>query len=421
MKALERNVSIAQKEKVSNKVKLVLILGSLTAFGPLSMDMYLPGLPAVTEDLNTVASIAQLSITSCLLGLGVGQVLFGPLSDLLGRRKPLIVSLVLYAIVSLLCGFSANIWTFIGLRFAQGFTGAAGIVIARASARDMYSGNHLTQFIALLALVNGAAPILAPILGGIILKWITWEAVFYILSLIGFIMVLAVLFFLPETLSESIRSQGKLFAVFKSYGELVKDRVFISIALTSSFISMSLFAYIAASPFVLQKVYEITAQQFSFVFAMNGVGIIIAAQITGRLSKSVSGMTLLGFGIMLSLLGSSLFIISVLLDLPLWLVMIALFMVVSSVGVVGPTSFSLGMERHGKIAGAASAFLGILPFGGGALVSPLTGIAGDHTAIPMGIVILVCSALSLLAYVWLKKRISDSSIENKNQTINLSK
>ncbi len=201
MNAIENQ---ADKAKPLGKLWIVLLLGSLTAFGPLSLDMYLPALPFVAEDMQTTTSLAQLSLTACLLGLAIGQLIFGPLSDIKGRRKPLVITLVIYAIASLLCALSPSIWVFIGLRFVQGLTGAAGIVIARASARDMYSGKELTKFVALLALVNGAAPILAPISGGVILNFASWNRVFIILSIIGLIMFLSVLFFLPETLPEKI-------------------------------------------------------------------------------------------------------------------------------------------------------------------------------------------------------------------------
>jgi len=399
--ATKINTPTEQKTKQLHKVWLILILGSLTAFGPLSMDMYLPGLPAVTEELKATASLGQLSITTCLLGLAAGQLVFGPLSDLQGRRKPLIITLILYTITSLLCGLSTNIWVYVILRFFQGFTGAAGIVIARASARDLYSGKDLTQFVALLAIVMGAAPILAPIFGGVILKWMSWQAVFYILSSFGFIMFLTVIYFLPETLSEENRINGNVFAVFKSFGTLFTDRTFIGIAFTQAFISMSMFAYIAASPFVLQNIYNVTPQQFSFIFAMNGLGIIIAAQVAGRLAHRYEEMTLLLSGILFALIGSVLLIIVVFFYLSLWMIMIALFMVVSSVGLVNTTSFSLAMNRQGSVAGSASAFLGILPFAGGALVSPLAGIAGENNAVPMGIVIFLCCAFALFIYVWL--------------------
>lgn len=394
----------SKKKKGFRKVWIVLLLGSLTAFGPLSMDMYLPALPIVTDDLHTTASLGQLSITACLLGLATGQLLFGPLSDIQGRRRPLVITLVIYSITSLLCAFSPNIWMFVGLRFVQGFTGAAGVVIARASARDMYVGKDLTQFIALLALVNGAAPILAPIFGGAVLNWTSWHAVFIILSLIGLVMFLSVVLFLPETLPVENRSKGGVLATIKTFRALLKDRVFMGIALAQSFVTMSMFAYIAGAPFVLQNIYGITPQQFSLIFAVNGVGIIIAAQLTGKLALKIEEATLLLAGTIVSFVGSFLLLFAILLNLSFWILIAALFLVVSSVGMVNTTSFSLGMQRQGNAAGSASAFLGILPFGGGALVSPLVGIGGDHTAIPMGIVIFVCSVMAILIYISMIKR-----------------
>lgn len=394
---------------VQNKISLpifgvVLLLGSLTAFGPLSMDMYLPALPIVAEDLHTTTSLAQLSLTACLIGLAVGQLVFGPLSDIQGRRKPLISTLIVYAVASVLCAFSTHIWVFIGLRFVQGVSGAAGIVIARASARDMYSGKELTKFVALLALVNGAAPILAPIIGGGILNFATWHTVFYTLGIIGLVMFIAVLFFLPETLSEQNRADGNFFAVVKTFGRLIKDPVFMGIASTQAFISASMFAYIAGSPFVLQNIYNVTPQQFSLFFALNGVGIIIAAQATGRLSNYFKEVNLLLTGILISFTGSILLFIVVWQELSLVMIAIALFLVVSSLGMVSTTAFSLGMETQGDAAGSASAFLGLLPFLGGGLVSPLVGIAGDMTAWPMGIIILLCSSSALLLYFLLVRR-----------------
>lgn len=380
-------------------VWVVLLLGSLTAFGPLSMDMYLPALPTVAEDLQTTTSLAQVSLTACLIGLAVGQLIFGPLSDIHGRRKPLIFTLIVYAVASVLIAFSGQIWLFIALRFIQGISGAAGIVIARASARDMYVGKELTRFIALLALVNGAAPILAPIIGGLILKFATWQTVFYTLGAIGLLMFIAVLFFLPETLPIEKRAQGGILAVVSTFGRLMKDPVFMGIALTQAFISSSMFAYIAGSPFVLQNIYHVTPQQFSLFFALNGLGIIIAAQITARLANKYQEIQLLLVGILISFSGSILLLIVIWQQLSLTMMAIALLLVVSSLGMVSTTAFSLGMEAQGDAAGSASAFLGLLPFLGGGLVSPLVGIKGDLTAWPMGIVIIVCSSSALLIYL----------------------
>lgn len=403
-------VQQVQDKRRLAKVWMVLILGSLTAFGPLSLDMYLPSLPIVADDLHTTASLAQLSLTFCLLGLALGQLYFGPLSDIRGRRQPLISTLIIYLVSSVLCAFAPNIWLLVALRFIQGLTGAAGIVIARATARDLYSGKDLTKFVSLLALVNGVAPILAPISGGVVLQFASWKTVFLILGIIGFVMFLAVLFFLPETLPKERRAEGGMFATLKTFRNLIKDRLFMGFALTQAFISTSMFAYIAGSPFVLQNLYQVTPQQFSMLFALNGLGIIIFAQITGRLASTISEVKLLLSGIVVAALGSTLLLFVTFFHLSLLYMAIALFLVVSSVGIVSTTAFSLAMQSQGKSAGSASALIGLLPFIGGAIVSPLVGIAGEQSAVPMAIIIAVFSIGALLLYTLLIQKNSVGSL-----------
>lgn len=380
------------------KVWLVLILGSLTAFGPLSMDMYLPALPEVANDLQTTTSLVQASLTATLLGLGLGQLVFGPYSDIHGRRKPLTITLIGYSIASFLSAFSPNIYVFIGLRFIQGFTGAAGIVIARASARDMYSGKDLTKFVALLSLVNGAAPILAPIFGGIVLEFTTWNGVFHVLGLIGILMLIGVYFGLPETLPEEKRSESSVLAVLATFKGLLRDKVFMGVALTQGFIMASMFAYIAGSPFVLQNIYGVTPFQFSLFFALNGIGIIMSAQLAGKLSSSMAESTILLRAVQVAFTASLFLLVVIWQQLPLWAMATALFFIVSSVGAVSTTAFSIAMNRQGNAAGSASAFLGLVPFIGGAIVSPLVGIAGEASAVPMGLIIMTCTTSSLILY-----------------------
>ncbi|WJY26858.1 multidrug effflux MFS transporter [Sporosarcina trichiuri] len=391
------NTNIAEKPPLPT-FWLVVLLGSLTAFGPLSMDMYLPGLPAVAADMGATTSLVQLSLTACLIGLGAGQLLFGPLSDIYGRRKPLVLTLAVYAIASLLCAFSEAIWPFILLRFVQGLTGAAGIVIARACARDLYAGHELTKFMALLSIVNGAAPILAPIAGGVILTYADWPVVFFVLAAIGFLMFAGTAGFLPDTLPPDQRAEKGVLAVFKTFSRLLKDRTFMGIALTQAFIMASMFAYIAGSPFVLQNMYSVSPQQFSLFFALNGLGIIAAAQLTGRLSHRFGERRFLFAGVLTSIAGGLLLLLAVAVEGPLALIAAALFFVVASVGLVSPSAFSLAMQQQGQSAGSASAFLGLLPFVGGAIVSPLVGLAGDQSAWPLALVILACSLLALVMY-----------------------
>ena len=398
------NSSISNKSH--NEYWIVILLGALTAIGPLSMDMYLPALPVVADDLSTTASLVQMSLTTCLIGLAMGQLMFGPLSDIRGRKKPLVFSLVIYAVVSLALAFTTSIGIFILLRFIQGFTGAAGIVIARAAARDIYSGNELTKAFALLALVSGAAPILAPISGGFVLNFGSWPIVFYIIAAIGTLLLLSVIFLYSETLPAESRSEGTVFAVVKTFGDLFKDKIFLGISFTQSLIMSSMFAYIAGSPFILQNIYGVSPQQFSLIFALNGLGIIIAAQISGRIAAKVDEVKIMLFGVLLSLIGSLLLIIVVVGNLSLPVIIIALFMVVSSIGFVSPTAFSLGLKNQKKSAGSASAFLGLLTFIGGAIVSPLVGLGGEHIAWPLALVTIICSISALAIFmtlVWRKE------------------
>lgn len=386
------------EKNVMMRVWLILILGSLTAFGPLSMDMYLPALPEIGSDLGTSTSLVQMSLTACLLGLGFGQIVFGPYSDVHGRRKPLLFTLIGYALASFLSAFSPNIYVFIVLRFIQGFTGAAGIVIARASARDMYSGKELTKFVALLSLVNGAAPILAPIFGGFILQFIPWQGIFHVLGLIGLLMLIGVFFGLPETLHHEKRSTGGVFGVIKTFGKLMRDRTFLSISLTQGFIMTAMFAYIAGSPFVLQKIYGVTEFQFSLFFALNGIGIILAAQVAGHLSSRMAESKILQLSLYVALTGALLLCYTVWTEGSLTLLALSLFLIISCVGSVSTTGFSIAMNLQERDVGSASAFLGLLPHIGGAIVSPLVGIMGEMSAIPMAIIILACTIFALITF-----------------------
>lgn len=383
---------------------MALILGALTAFGPLSIDMYLPSLPALTGDLNTSTSLVQISLTACLLGLAFGQLLVGPLSDARGRRKPLIVALIIYAISSLLCAISSSIWVLIALRVVQGVSGAAGIVISRAMVRDMYSGSELTKFFSLLMLVNGVAPILAPITGGLLLEVTSWRGVFVVLSILGAIMLLGALFGLPETLPIQRRSTGGIKGTLSTFRSLIGDRVFMGYALSQGLVLAAMFGYISGSPFVLQNIYGVSPQTFSVLFAINGLGIIIASQITGRLAGKVSETRLLVTGLGLAALGGILLLIMILIGAGLLAVMIPLFFVVSSVGVVTTTGFSLAMQNQERSAGSASALLGLLPFVFGAIAAPLVGLGGSHTAVPMGIVIAVSEVGAIVCYALMVRR-----------------
>ncbi|MWC27146.1 multidrug effflux MFS transporter [Paenibacillus sp. MMS18-CY102] len=382
------------------RLGIVLILGSLSAFGPLSLDMYLPTLPKLADDLNASASLGQLSLTACLIGLAVGQLIAGPISDVRGRRLPLLFGLLLFAVTSFLCAMSTSIEMLIALRFVQGLGGSAGIVIARAVVRDMYSGTAMTKFFAMLMLVNGVAPIAAPIFGAQMAKFTSWPGIFVVLGLIGVIMLASVLFGLGETLPRDKRSKSGLGNTLSTFGRLLRDRSFMGYALTQGLITAAMFAYISGSPFVIQDLFGASPQAFSLIFAVNGLGIVLGGQLVGKLAGRISESKLLLYSLLYAATGGIALFAMIVAHAPLGAVLPPLFMVVSSVGLVSTTAFSLAMQKQGQSAGSASALQGLMSMLGGALIAPLVGIAGSGTALPMGIVIAAADAGAILVY-WL--------------------
>ncbi|AKF93801.1 multidrug effflux MFS transporter [Brevibacillus laterosporus] len=385
----------------SKRLWLAIVLGALSAFGPLSLDMYLPALPAMATDFQTTTSAVQLSLTACLLGLSLGQLFAGPLSDIQGRRKPLLVGLAIYAVASILCVFSTSIWALVALRFIQGAAGSAGIVISRAMVRDIYVGPELTKFFALLMLVNGVAPIAAPIFGSQLLLFTPWEGVFVVLGGIGIIMLLVVLFGLPESLPVERRSTGGFKNTLVTFKNLLVDKMFMGFALSQGLVIAAMFAYISGSPFVLQNMFGVSAQMFSVFFAVNGLGIILASQITGKLAGKISESKLMISGLILAAIGGVSLLIVILLGAGLYAILPPLFIIVSCVGIVSTAGFSLAMQSQGKAAGSASALLGVLSLIFGALLAPLVGIGGSGTAVPMGIVIAAADVGALVCYYFM--------------------
>ena len=400
---MNENSTLNMKMNKSKRLLMAMVLGSFAAIGPLSIDMYLPSLPALAEDLQSSTSVAQLSLTAFLLGIALGQLLLGPLSDQKGRRLPLILSLIVYCLSSILCASAPSIEVLVLLRFMQGLSGAGGMVISRAIVRDLYTGVELTKFFSLLMLINGAAPILAPVMGGQLLHFTSWRGVFIVLGILSIVMITAAFFCIPETLSSENRSSGGAKQTLRTFKGLFRDRVFMGYVLTQGFVNASMFSYISGSPFVIQKIFGASPQTFSFIFAMNGVGIIIASQVTGRLAGRFKESNMLRVGLGISLSGGLLLNSMLALGAGLPGVLPALFLVVSSVGVVSTTCFSLAMQSQGKTAGSAAALLGLMPFVLGSIMAPLVGIGNGQSAWPMGIIILSCEIIAVISYLVLAR------------------
>ncbi|MCW2809548.1 MAG: putative drug resistance transporter [Friedmanniella sp.] len=381
-----------------HRLRFIVVLGLLSTFGPLSLDLYLPSLPELADDLGASPSAAQLSITACLVGLAVGQLVAGPLSDRFGRRRPLVLGLALYLLASLACAFAPSIAVLVVLRLAQGLAGAAGLVIARAVARDLFSGRELVLFFTRLMLISGLAPVVAPVLGGQLASVMSWRGVFGVLAGFGVLLLLAGALGLPETLPVERRQSGGLGATGRGFATLARDRFFVGTALSGGLAGASMFAYISGATFVLQRIYGLSPQGFSFVFGANSVGILVATQVGGRLARHWSPARVLGIGLLLNLTGALALATTVLAHLGLPYLVGSLFVMVSAVGLVFPNAAALAMSGYPDQAGTASSLLGLLQFLGGAVAAPLVGIAGETSAVPMGVVAAAASLLASLVF-----------------------
>ena len=366
------------------RIRLGLIIGSLSALAPLSFDLYIPALPELTRDFGVSASEAQLTLTACLVGLGLGQILFGPLSDRLGRRPPLLVGLGVYCAASFACALAQDLYELVALRFVQGFAGAAGIVIARAIVRDLRSGAAAARVFSYLMLVTGLAPILAPIIGSQLLRVTSWRGLFVTLSAIGLVLLVASATGLRETLQAERRRRESWRHAARPFVRVLGDRAFVGYALVLSAAFGEMFSYIAGSSYVLQDIYGVSPQLYGGIFGLNALGLTACGQINAVLVGRVSPRRLLTFGVVMSAAaGFCLLAIVLVGGTGLRGILPCLFVMVSGAGFILPNATALALRDHPLDAGAASALLGGLSLLTGAVVAPLVGVSGSESAVPM--------------------------------------
>ncbi|MGP4050653.1 Bcr/CflA family multidrug efflux MFS transporter [Streptomyces sp. 2A115] len=384
---------------------VTLILGGLTAVPPLSMDMYLPALPEVTDSLHASAATVQLTLTACLAGMALGQLVVGPMSDKWGRRRPLIAGLLVYIVATAVCAFAPTIELLVAFRLLQGLAGAAGIVIARAVVRDLYDGVAMARFFSTLMLVSGVAPIIAPLIGGQVLRITDWRGVFYILAVVGIVLTVVAWRWLPETLEPERRHSGGTVEALRTMRGLLADRAFTGYMLTGGFAFAALFAYISASPFVIQEIYGASPQTFSILFGVNSIGLVAVGQLNGKvLVGRVSMDKVLGVGLAIITAASAALLLmatGVFGEVGLVPIAIGLFVLMSAMSLALPNTNALALTRTRHAAGTASALLGTSSFLVGALATPLVGVAGEHTAVPMAVVQLVCSLVAVGCFMGL--------------------
>ncbi|MBI3811871.1 MAG: Bcr/CflA family multidrug efflux MFS transporter [Nitrospirae bacterium] len=379
-------------------VRLMLILGALTALGPLSIDMYLPSFPSMAKSFAVDPGRVQATLSIFFIGLAVGQAFYGPLADRYGRRRPLLIGVAIYITASAFAAFTPTIESLMALRLVQALGGCAGMVISRAVVRDLFNENEAARVFSMLILVMGLAPILAPLIGGYILVLAGWRAIFLILAGFGLMAFIASWAALDETLPAEARRRDSLAGVFRNYGRLMVNPRFIAPALASSLIMAGMFAYIANSPFVFIELHGVTPRQFGLLFGLNALGLVGASQINRAVLLRWSPRTILGWAIaaqvtaaliLLSVAGSS--------SLPVF--MVPLWFCIASLGFLNPNAVAIAMSASGRHAGSASALMGMMQFTAGALAGMVVGSIHNGTAYPMAITIAGFSLAGGFAYV----------------------
>jgi DHA1 family bicyclomycin/chloramphenicol resistance-like MFS transporter len=377
---------------------LFLVLGSMTLVGPAAMDIYFPGLPALARDLHATPAAAQLTVTTFLFGIAIGQFLSGPLSDIHGRRRPMLSALGVFGTVSIACSFLPNVYLLASARLFQGIVAAAGMGIGRAIVRDLFAGAAAARYLSRLMLITGLGPIVAPVVGGQLLGVVSWRGLFVVVGLFGFALLLTGFRWLPETLPRDRRRGGGIGETARAFASLLADRRFLGFAGVSGFAGGAVLAYVTGSSFVLQDVYGASPQLYSAVLAVSACCLVAGAQVNAQLVHRLSPQRLLTFGLVVLLVGALLALVVVFVGGGgIALISLPMMIVATSWGLIAANALALALEDKPHVAGTASAVLGVSQGISGALIAPLLGVAGA-TATPMAVAMTVCAIASCLCY-----------------------
>lgn len=377
----------------------VVVLGALTALGPFTIDLYLPAFPQIEADLDVSTAAIQLTLTATMIGFALGQLVVGPWSDRVGRRLPLILATAVHVIASLGVALAPDVALLMAARVLQGVGAAAGGVVAMATVRDLFGGYPLVRMLSRLALVNGLAPIAAPVIGSQLLLVMPWRGLFIVLAIYGFAVVLAAAFFIVETSPPARRLDPGHSTIAQRYRSLFGDRVFIGVALIGGFSFSGLFAYLSASPFLFQEVHGLDPQGYGLLFAINSLGVVTGVQVSSRLAKRIPPQWILAVSTAVLLVSALTIVVFDLLGAGFWGTVVPLWFFITACGFGFPMVQALALAQHGKEAGTAASLLGALNFGLAGLLSPIVGILGVDTALPMGAV-MATMALAAVCSLW---------------------
>lgn len=377
---------------------LVVMLALLTAVAPLATDMYLPAFPEMADDLGTTATGIQLTLTAFLLGLGLGQLWIGALSDAIGRRRPILLGCLVCAGASVACAVAPTVEFLAVARFVQGLSGAAGVVLARAIIADTSRNTVAAKLQGIMVLISVIAPVAAPLTGGLIITTLGWRAVFWILAGLNLVALLGAITFVRESLPESARTRGGIRSTVHGARVVLANRDYLGYLLTFCFAFAALFAYISASPFVIQNVMGLSTGTYTLLFSLNALTIVITSSVATALAGRIRYRRMIGGGLTLAVLAVAGLLVSIANGVPTVATLILFACFQASLGFVFSNATAMALEQAGAHAGTGSAFLGFLQFSLAALVSPLVGIMGDNTALPMGIAMATSILLAVLAF-----------------------
>lgn len=389
-------------------LRAMLVLGMLEAFGPLSMDLYLPQLPQLAASLGTSEALGQATMSACMIGLGLGQLIAGPLSDRLGRRLPLMVGVAAFAVLSVLCAVAPSIELLLLARFLQGLAGSAGIVICLAVARDQFEGVELSRMLSLLFLVSGTAPVIAPLVGGQLARIMDWRGIFWVLGGVGVALLLVVVLALPETLDRGDRHGGGVRVLAGHAGAVVRDRLFLAVLCAGAAGGVAFFTYLSMSPFVLQDRFGLSPQTFSFAFAAGALANILGSQASRLVVRRRGPLRVYLGGITATLIATTAFLVVAIGGAGVIGVAAALIGFMLCAGIGGPNGQTLALAHHGARAGTASALLGVSMFLFGPVVAPLATGIGGTTALTMALTMTAAATVAAIsAWVFVRPAARD--------------
>lgn len=383
---------------------LIVVLALLSAVSPLATDVYLPSFPEMTRELTTTGSAVQLTLTTFMIGLGLGQLIIGPMSDALGRRGPLLIGTVVCLLAGIVCALAPSIEVLIAARFVQGFSGAAGVVIARAIITDLTRGAMTVRLMNIMMIIGGVMPVIAPMVGGAILQVADWRGIFWVITAIVAVMVVGILTVVPESLPAARRQEGGLRRMAANIDAVLRTPVYAGGVVVSAMSFATLFAYVSASPFVIQSILGLPTMAYSLLFGLNALGMTSGSLISIRLAGRVPVQRTLGTALIALTAVAVALVVVVLIGVPAVPTLALLFCATTAMGFILGNASAMTMQAVPETSGTGSALMGALQFGMGALVSPIVGMAGETDARPMAFTMAVCASIALAAFLMIRRR-----------------